>query len=105
MTVPKTRRFLCALLAVSMSSAVEFVCAQTAVDVTVETVGMYPSGISSDGRVVVGQRVVDGSSEAYMWSRERGGVGLGDLPGGAVWSVAHAASEDGLCRWPGRRRR
>ena len=65
--------------------------------ISVDPLGFYPHGISHDGRKVVGQRVsVSGSSEAIVWSRESGEVGLGDLPGGESWSSAHAISGDGL---------
>jgi uncharacterized membrane protein len=59
-------------------------------------------GVSHDGSVVVGAGTPFGEvefgfeiQEAFRWTWDRGMVGLGDLPGGALNSVAFAVSGDG----------
>jgi probable HAF family extracellular repeat protein len=59
------------------------------------------SGVSADGSVVVGtgNRSFGGDSvdgpEAFRWTSAQGMVGLGDLSGGLINSVARAVSADG----------
>jgi probable HAF family extracellular repeat protein len=52
------------------------------------------SGISADGRIVVGFSVTEVGAEAFRWSAETGMVGLGNLPAGTE-SRAEATSADG----------
>lgn len=52
-------------------------------------------GVSGNGAVVVGYDTTDVGTEAYRWESGLGLVSLGDLPGGAVYSNARAASYDG----------
>jgi len=69
-----------------------------------EGLGMLPNGISSealgvsaDGSTIVGRSAtftaIEG--EAFRWTEALGMVGLGDLPGGQLKSVAYAASSAG----------
>ena len=51
--------------------------------------------ISEDGTKVVGHGTVPGGIEAYLWTRDGGIEGLGDLPGGDYASQALAISGDG----------
>jgi len=52
-------------------------------------------GVSPDGRVVVGYRQVDFLDiEAFRWEGDKL-TGLGDLPGGSLYSIAKAASSMG----------
>ena len=53
-----------------------------------------PNAVSADGLVVVGRNNF-GGSEAFRWTAAEGLVGLGDLPGGTVFSEALAVSADG----------
>ena len=55
------------------------------------------SGISADGSVVVGGNDDNYTSgyQAFRWTISGGMVGLGDLPGGGVFSFATAVSADG----------
>jgi probable HAF family extracellular repeat protein len=54
------------------------------------------TGISADGRVIVGASTVLGiGTEAFRWTETEGMVGIGDLEGGSVYSVATDASADG----------
>lgn len=60
------------------------------------SVGFEARAISGDGNTVVGQGVgATGTTEAFMWTREGGFVGLGELPGGYTSSSAEAVSHDG----------
>jgi probable HAF family extracellular repeat protein len=52
-------------------------------------------GVSADGTVVIGESGFGPRSEAFRWAALGGMLGLGDLPGGASYSVAFAASADG----------
>lgn len=53
-------------------------------------------GISRDGTAVVGSsRNASGFQEAFLWTRERGMIGLGDLPGAEFSSSARVVSADG----------
>ena len=64
---------------------------------------VYPSAVSADGAVIVGQRELwntFGVVEAFAWTETGGMLGLGDLPdlpGGnaSFWSEAHDVSADG----------
>ncbi len=54
--------------------------------------------VSADGSVVVGSRSFepyDPHTEAFRWTAQSGIVGLGDLPGGMVYSEAFGISADG----------
>jgi probable HAF family extracellular repeat protein len=59
------------------------------------------SAASADGSVIVGTNgLLSGTptrphTEAFRWSQETGMVGLGDLPGAAIYSIAHDVSADG----------
>ncbi|TWU22594.1 PEP-CTERM sorting domain-containing protein [Bythopirellula polymerisocia] len=54
------------------------------------------TGISADGRVVVGAgNNSSGFAEAFRWTEGGGMVGLGDLPGGMFQSVASDTTADG----------
>ncbi len=55
-----------------------------------------PTGISGDGRVIVGYRTPNGGpQEGFVWSSTSGFVGVGDLAGGPVQSIANGVSSDG----------
>lgn len=54
------------------------------------------TGVSPDGRVVVGSaRFFGGASQAFYWSSTAGFIRIGDLAGGSPVSTARAASADG----------
>ncbi len=53
------------------------------------------SAISADGSTVVGSGTSASGSEAFMWTKSGGMVGLGDLPGGEFKSGATDVSADG----------
>lgn len=53
------------------------------------------SGVSADGSGVVGQALIDSTFEAYRWTAAEGIRGIGELPGGSVYSAALAVSMDG----------
>ncbi len=60
------------------------------------------AGVSSDGSVVVGtgeKAPIDGQAtralEAFRWTESGGLVGLGDIAGGATFSIANDVSGDG----------
>jgi probable HAF family extracellular repeat protein len=56
--------------------------------------GSVATGISADGRVVVGLSFSDNGREAYRW--ENGVMtGLGDLPGASFYSYASGVNADG----------
>jgi hypothetical protein len=55
----------------------------------------YATALSRDGSTVVGARENGGGSEAFLWTRSTGQLGLGDLPGADVFSVANGVSRDG----------
>ena len=50
-------------------------------------------GISDDGRVVVGTSASIFGTEAFMWTRETGIVGLGDVPGNASSNSPHSSAK------------
>jgi probable HAF family extracellular repeat protein len=55
-----------------------------------------PRGINQDGSVIVGvMSASGGGAEAFRWTQANGFAGLGDLPGGPVYSEANAVSSDG----------
>ncbi|MEZ4281933.1 MAG: PEP-CTERM sorting domain-containing protein [Myxococcota bacterium] len=54
-----------------------------------------PNAISADGSTVVGELRTSAGQEAFVWDRERGLRGIGDLPGGSVFSIAENVSGDG----------
>ena len=63
-----------------------------------QTRATYATGISGDGRVVVGYaNYGEGGyhAQAFLWTAERGMVGLGFLPGGSADSEARGVSGDG----------
>ena len=63
-----------------------------------QTRATYVTGISGDGRVVVGYaNYGEGGdhTQAFLWTAERGMVGLGFLPGGSADSEARGVSGDG----------
>ena len=51
--------------------------------------------VSADGTTVVGRSVSPAPAQAFRWTQATGMVGLGDLPGGLVSSVANGVSGDG----------
>jgi probable HAF family extracellular repeat protein len=51
--------------------------------------------VSADGRVIVGGAGDLSQSQAFYWSEGTGGVGIGDLPGGATQALAQGVSADG----------
>jgi probable HAF family extracellular repeat protein len=58
------------------------------------------SDVSADGSVIVGTGqtfalLFVGQGEAFRWTAATGMLGLGDLPGGIVYSEGHATSADG----------
>jgi probable HAF family extracellular repeat protein len=53
------------------------------------------TGISADGRTVVGQSISSNGYEAFRWTAETGIVGLGDLPGRGFFSYAGDVSQNG----------
>jgi probable HAF family extracellular repeat protein len=54
------------------------------------------TGVSADGRVVVGGSInSSGFYEAFRWTEGGGMVGLGDLPGGIFESLANDTTADG----------
>ena len=57
--------------------------------------GSEAHAVSADGSVVVGSSGVGLAREAFRWTTAGGLVGLGDLPGGAVLSVATGVSANG----------
>lgn len=52
------------------------------------------TGISSDGRVVIGYSL-RGGFEPFRWTAETGMMGLGDLPGGSILGDALGVNADG----------
>jgi probable HAF family extracellular repeat protein len=54
-------------------------------------------GVSADGAVVVGDSIFGDAfqTQAFRWTDAGGMIGLGDLPGGDVFSAANDASADG----------
>lgn len=52
-------------------------------------------GVSADGKVVVGDRLVGGVRRAFRWAETSGMTGLADVADGSGPSTARAASEDG----------
>lgn len=58
--------------------------------------GSYGAGISADGNVVVGYASAGNYSQAIIWTRSGGMVGLGYMPGATYnGTYAYAASADG----------
>jgi probable HAF family extracellular repeat protein len=55
----------------------------------------YASGVSADGKVVVGTSQSSNGLEAFRWTATNGMVGLGDLAGGSFSSSAAGVSADG----------
>jgi uncharacterized membrane protein len=55
--------------------------------------GRGANAVSADGSVVVG--AYGFSDQAFRWTAQTGTVGLGDLPGGRVFSEANDVSADG----------
>jgi probable HAF family extracellular repeat protein len=53
------------------------------------------TGVSPDGRTIVGAADLVTGLQAFCWTEEAGMVGLGYLPGGANWSVANAVTDNG----------
>ncbi len=53
------------------------------------------TGVSADGRVMVGEGRSSLGPEAWIWTQQSGMVGLGDLPGGSFFSLAEGVSADG----------
>lgn len=72
---------------------------RTDIDLSMHQLGhMAPQiayAVSASGDVVVGRGMTDDGLEAFLWTREHGAVGLGDLPGGEHDSVANAVTSDG----------
>lgn len=75
-----------------------------------ESLGMFTLGVlpqvqsygflsgldaSFDGSVIVGSCRTSGVEEAFLWTQAGGMVGLGDIPGGPIFSQAHAVTADG----------
>jgi probable HAF family extracellular repeat protein len=52
-------------------------------------------GVSADGSTAIGEGRFGVGQEAFRWTEAGGMVGLGDLPGGTVVSVATGVSGDG----------
>lgn len=55
----------------------------------------YVSGVSADGKVVVGSSIGVNGGEAVYWTKPTGLVALGDLPGGIFLSTSVAANATG----------
>src|SRR5690606_1623642 len=55
----------------------------------------YPTGVSANGSIVVGQDMTDVGQTAFIWDSATGIRPLGDLPGGDELSAAIAVSDDG----------
>lgn len=53
------------------------------------------TGVSDDGKTVVGTKISGSSEEAFRWTSSGGLVGLGDLSGGSFTSRALDVSADG----------
>ncbi|MBI5556146.1 MAG: thrombospondin type 3 repeat-containing protein [Deltaproteobacteria bacterium] len=54
----------------------------------------WPQGLNDSGQVV-GQCMSDRGGEAFLWSADAGMIGLGDLPGGAFYSMAMSINNNG----------
>lgn len=57
--------------------------------------GSGASGISADGRVIVGASYSANGREAFRWVEGAGMTGLGDFPDGDFYSIAKGVSGDG----------
>src|SRR5438874_13395780 len=55
----------------------------------------YATGVSVDGKVVVGASSSASGYQAFRWTATTGMVPLGDLPGGSFDSGANGVSGDG----------
>lgn len=64
-------------------------------DLAGNNVGSDASGISANGKTVVGSAASSGGYEAFRWDEANGMIGLGDLPGGNFSSRASDVSADG----------
>ncbi len=53
------------------------------------------AAVSRDGRTVVGTSFGPAGQEAFLWNAVDGMIGLGELPGGTLYSVANDVSGDG----------
>ena len=58
-------------------------------------VALGADAVSANGEVVVGTMGPIGALQAFRWTRERGAVALGDLPGGPLDSRGYGVSADG----------